>query len=816
MYNSTSDFNNIANEQGRTTRAKITYLDQPGIYVTSDDILLNLSFNDSIVSDEGENYIGSFTAKSVKYEIDFLSLIPVVGIHRYLAMYTHEMLSNYTHSELKTLDVLPFNLASRNQRIKVEQGLMVNGEYEYVPMGEYVVVEEDKSYKRARATIEAYDCAIYFDDKYDLAWGGPWTLKEWAEAICNKVGVELGSVSWFNSDTLFTDEIVIDGTYRNAIQLIAQATLTFAKIGRDNKLYFKNFQPSGLLLTNIFEDDRGDIYGPVNQIAIKADIFQEDIIDRNQASVDRRGITEISIDNNEIINNQDIPTVIGFYLAEVDGIEYEIAKIEYSGNPAIDVGDILSYLDKEDNLRTLYVFNHDFEHTGGWYGTLEAVGMSKTITNATFVGDVDKKINRTTDAIVKRTEGEISLVVTKVEDIESDISDIDTDVGNLQTQTGSLELRFDELNIEFTETPRERRNKFVYDRNDIHVFGALDGVTQNTEVDMGNIPEVNYFCPNPGTSRYYYMDPAERRMYGLPVSIPHTLSGEAYSYTIPSTAYPLSTVTYQVWIYTNEFGSASKLTETNVFPGDQYNPASFTLTFTFPANTVGWYLVAEWDSTVPPGEWDYFFTHWTTNKLQLEEGSSATPFSYSTSTLRGALYNFTGDDATFYNAGFKIIKRDVEGGGEPDEILFSVDYMGDVDIQRLRVEELLNNQSAFSRVISNGRTLLVNSNGDFGTSASSLKYKENIESHTFDTESLLKLDIKKFNFIGEEDTEYGVIAEEADDLGLTELLGYNEEEPDYFHYERLPIALLQIVKEQDKKIKDLEERLSRLEGLNNA
>lgn len=108
-----------------------------------------------------------------------------------------------------------------------------------------------------------------------------------------------------------------------------------------------------------------------------------------------------------------------------------------------------------------------------------------------------------------------------------------------------------------------------------------------------------------------------------------------------------------------------------------------------------------------------------------------------------------------------------------------------------------------------GRTMLVSSSGLYGTSASTERKKHNITPYAINADALLQLEPVSFNYIPEIDPdqnpEYGFIAEQADTLGLYPLVGYDKDgEPDYFSYEKLPVFLLQIVKDHEARIKLLE------------
>jgi Chaperone of endosialidase len=121
----------------------------------------------------------------------------------------------------------------------------------------------------------------------------------------------------------------------------------------------------------------------------------------------------------------------------------------------------------------------------------------------------------------------------------------------------------------------------------------------------------------------------------------------------------------------------------------------------------------------------------------------------------------------------------------------------------------------YTRVIS-GRTVLVGNSGGsnyLGTSASTERVKHNIQPYAINAHALLELEPVLFNYTlevdAEQNPEYGFIAEDADRLGLYPLVGYDKEGlPDYFAYEKLPIFLLQVIKEQEQRIQALEAKLS--------
>jgi hypothetical protein len=112
--------------------------------------------------------------------------------------------------------------------------------------------------------------------------------------------------------------------------------------------------------------------------------------------------------------------------------------------------------------------------------------------------------------------------------------------------------------------------------------------------------------------------------------------------------------------------------------------------------------------------------------------------------------------------------------------------------------------STYGNAVS-GRSMQISSSGLYGTTASTRRKKHEIESYSIDSAALLNLDIKTFKYNPDIDeaqsVQYGFIAEEAQELGLDELIQYDSTGvPDYFAYEKLPIFLLQLIKELKAEI----------------
>jgi hypothetical protein len=103
-----------------------------------------------------------------------------------------------------------------------------------------------------------------------------------------------------------------------------------------------------------------------------------------------------------------------------------------------------------------------------------------------------------------------------------------------------------------------------------------------------------------------------------------------------------------------------------------------------------------------------------------------------------------------------------------------------------------------------------------GANASSIRGKDNIETYAVPTEDLLNIRTISYHPKGDERdvTAFGVIAEELDEVpSLRIFVDYEEDgSPSSVQYDRIALALINVVKEQQTRIDSLEQRLTALEA----
>lgn len=120
--------------------------------------------------------------------------------------------------------------------IKFEYGLLINGVYEYLDYGNYIVYKSEKQEDTLSYKITCYDKMLYSMKDYehiDIPY--PCTIKQYLIALCNKIGLQFKDSDFANANRQITNELFMtineDGTYssmgytyRDVLDQVAETT----------------------------------------------------------------------------------------------------------------------------------------------------------------------------------------------------------------------------------------------------------------------------------------------------------------------------------------------------------------------------------------------------------------------------------------------------------------------------------------------------------------------------------------------------------------------------------------------------------------
>lgn len=370
------------------------------------------------------------------------------------------------------------NIDLENKEISVQTGMVINNIAEVVPFGNYIIPKPDEEEVKEKTSFIGYDYMLKFNMAYKNRVTYPISAGELFEDTCEQAGVEVGNANFTNSNYMILgNPFTNNEDCRTVLSNIAQLAGGFARIGRDNKVYIislrndisslltveevnsKLLEEVNVLLVEMMEgkennadeslngnnylDDfsKNNQWGEVNSLVLRiSGIEGENTTVQDESSIQENGLTEIVIEDNYFLTNQEErEKVINPLWNTLKGIQYLPFKTSYYGYPYLDAGDMIYIQDTKDVGYISYVFNHTFKFNGGYSGSLETPAMTKTqtaykntVNNKRKFKQVERKIDKINgvieDIIEEQTE-----TTNKITQVEQTVDGISQNVTNLET-----------------------------------------------------------------------------------------------------------------------------------------------------------------------------------------------------------------------------------------------------------------------------------------------------------------------------------------------------------------------------------------------
>ena len=253
----------------------------------------------------------------------------------------------------------------------VEIGVLIDGEYEWVPLGVFISEKPDKL-KTTIISLSAHDRMVMFDkdaDSFLLSLSYPITLKGVFIALCGYVGVPYVDSDFPNADKVF-DTALIDAqgvTCREVLQWIAEAASSFARINRAGACELAWFEETNVTFTKTTQ---------------RADYFNVAIAEYSVAQIDKLQVAGSETDIGVIVGTGtngyhivDNPFLYGYTDAQIRPYAeaiynrlsafpvYVPVEMDAVGDWAIDVGDIITVQTDDGNI-SMPVFRIDLTWNG--------------------------------------------------------------------------------------------------------------------------------------------------------------------------------------------------------------------------------------------------------------------------------------------------------------------------------------------------------------------------------------------------------------------------------------------------------------------
>ena len=316
--------------------------------------------------------------------------------------------------------------------INYKFGVLVDGKFEYLDFGNYVVFSSEKQEDYDSYKIVCYDKMLYsMKQNEDLGVAYPISVRDYLKALCNKLGLQFKNANdnFVNYSRMIKQELYVglDYTYRDILDELAQVTASTICLNKNDELELRYI--SNNAVDTIDEEYLKDInvnfgekYGPINSIVLSRSAESDNVYLQDEESIQANGLCELKIVDNQIMNWNDRSDYLPEILNKLDGLEYYINDFASTGIAYLELCDRYN-VEIGDNTYSCVMLNDELEVTQGLVENIHTDMPEETETDYTKADKTDRRINNVS-LIVDKQQKEINALANKVVDISNTASGV--------------------------------------------------------------------------------------------------------------------------------------------------------------------------------------------------------------------------------------------------------------------------------------------------------------------------------------------------------------------------------------------------------
>lgn len=230
------------------------------------------------------------------------------------------------------------------------------------------VTEVHRDENTNELSITAYD-VLYGASEHtasELDISAPYTIKDIAKKCATLIGASGLMANYDIFNTEYPEGANLEGTetIREVLDAIAEATQTIYFIDASGTLIFKRLDKDGEPVLTITKEDYFTLDSKTNR-RLTAIVSATELGDNIGASLDASGTTQYIRNNPFWELREDLPQLVETALETMGGFTINQFECSWRGNPALEPGDKIGMVTKDNNTVYSYVINDVLEYTGG-------------------------------------------------------------------------------------------------------------------------------------------------------------------------------------------------------------------------------------------------------------------------------------------------------------------------------------------------------------------------------------------------------------------------------------------------------------------
>ncbi len=404
-------------------------------------------------------------------------------------------------------------------------GVKVNGEYEYLDFGNYIVKDVEKQEDTMSYKITCYDKMLFtMQDYVKMPITYPITIRDYINSLCLFLGISFANngTSFVNFNKKIDHELYLDVsgnsigyTFRDVFDELAQVTASTICINDNDQLEIRYIRDTYDTIDEEFlknvNVNFGEKYGKINSIVLSRSGESDNVYLRDETSVEENGLCELKIVDNQIMNWNDRSDYLPEILNKLNGLEYYLNDFASTGITYYDLCDRYNVVVGEQTYSCV-MFNDEILITQGLEENVFTEMPEETKTDYTKADKTDRKINQTylivdkqnqqIESVISQTDAQnqkIAQVTQTVEELNSKISDIADITTSQESNNGYLE--FEDINqsepIRIVVRPIGESISYLYPHNNLFPSDKLFSKNRKIRFTNNSTDEVfDYELPD--------------------------------------------------------------------------------------------------------------------------------------------------------------------------------------------------------------------------------------------------------------------------------------------------------------------------------
>lgn len=277
---------------------------------------------------------------------------------------------------------------SKLDKIYPEIGLLVDGTYEWVKMGEYFINDIEIDRNRKTTKLDLMDGMFKLNREHVTDLTYPAEIRNVIKEICLKTGIELANENMdLASMNYRIDKIPKDKkmTFRDVLSLSTQMLGMSCFFNREGKLEIKELTDSGITITadSYFMHGltKSEIEYQIAGITCKKD--------KETLTVGLRTGRSLELDN--LFMSQ---SVLDNLYHNIKDIRYYPFSLNYQGHLLLDVGQWVTIKTNTGETFKSPVLSQSFNFKGGFRGRISADSKAGNDAQYSYAGTITKKIEQ--------------------------------------------------------------------------------------------------------------------------------------------------------------------------------------------------------------------------------------------------------------------------------------------------------------------------------------------------------------------------------------------------------------------------------------